>query len=107
MKLHHVRERYLEIMMRFLIFLFLIAIPTLTAAQSIDDDYAEMRDAAERCESAWFERSRKKALDDLEKAGIRLVVRLNPLSRDHKRRMAYVKEATAELRKCGQRVYGD
>ena len=92
--------------MRNLIISIIVVLPTLATARVIEDTYAEMRAAADRCENAWFDRSRERALEDLESATIRLITMISPLSRDFERQLRYLEEANHEFEECAKRVYG-
>ncbi len=92
--------------MRFAIAAAVIA-ATPALAQDFDDSYERAMIASDACESAWFDRGRKAAMDELMGAWRDMVLANNPLSRDFDRNIERLDRVDAAAKRCTALVYPD
>jgi hypothetical protein len=90
------------------IFLFALLVagsPALSGGGS--ENYRAVMEALERCETAWFERSKRAALDEISRLAPRVVLEMNPMSRDFESQSQRAKDVTDALNRCAAIVYGN
>ena len=69
------------------------------------DNYRAAMAALEKCETAWFEKGRLSALDELARLLPRVVLEMNPMSRDFEEQSRRANDVTEALRACTAIVY--
>lgn len=89
--------------------LFIAALVAASQAQAdqFSDAYDYAIDAADRCESAWFQSRRERALDDLLSAGRRMALRVQPLGDTAALQLDMLSEITDRMNLCRDLVHSD
>ena len=93
-------------MKKFLTVACICALPA-QAQTSTERYHAEAMAALKQCEETWFQSRREEALKVIDDAASRLVVTLNPLSRNYDINMQMLADVTSALKRCGKIVYQD
>ncbi|MEL7299375.1 MAG: hypothetical protein AAFM92_03235 [Pseudomonadota bacterium] len=89
--------------MRYVFFALLLAAPV--SASDSDQAFSDAQKAAERCQSAWLQRSRLSALEDIDRAATELAQQIDRHSPELETAIKRLDLVTSWFTECSKAAY--